>query len=95
MQDNPQFADDAENTEILRDIEDYVKILSLLFDELYRQHELLELRDEAARLQEKLIKQYVQAKKQPISMALAHAKGEEYERLLEEAAELDKLLGRL
>lgn len=95
LQDNPQFAGDAEYTETLSDVGDYVKILSLLFDELYRRHELLELRDEAARLQEKLIKQYVKTKKQPISAALLSAEGEEYERLLGEAAELDKLLKRL
>lgn len=93
--DNPQFAGDPKEAEVLSDIADYVKILSLQFDELYRHHELLELRNEAARLQEKLIKQYVQAKKQPITAALANAEGEELKRLLAEAAELDRLLKSL
>lgn len=95
LQDNPQFAGDPKEAEALSDIADYVKILGLQFDELYRRHELLELRNEAARLQEKLIKQYVQAKKQPITAALAHAEGAELKRLLEEAKALDQLLKKL
>ncbi len=95
LQDNPQFNGDPKEAEALSDVADYVKILNLQFDELYRHHELLELRNEAARLQEKLIKQYVQAKKQPITEALAHAEGEELKRLLEQAKELDNLLGKL
>ncbi len=95
LQDNPQFAGDPKEAEALNDVADYVKILGLQFDELYRRHELLELRNEAARLQEKLIKQYVQAKKQPITAALTHAEGDELKRLLEEAKELDRLLKRL
>lgn len=95
LQDNPQFAGDPLENEALNDISDYVKMLNLQFDELYRQHELLDLRNEAARLYEKLVKQHVRAKKIPITIALAKAEGEELERLLEEAKELDKLLKRL
>lgn len=95
LQDNPKFNGDPKEAEALSDVGDYVKILGLQFDELYRHHELLELRNEAARLQEKLIKQYVQAKKQPITEALATADGEELKRLLEQAAELDNLLKKL
>lgn len=95
LQDNPQFSGDPKETDALSDIADYVKILSLLFDELYRRHELLELRNEAARMQEKLIKQYVQAKKQPITQALASAEEPERTQLLEQAKELDQLLKKL
>ena len=93
--DNPTFNGDAKETEALSSIADYVKILSLQFDELYRQHELLELRNEAAHLQAKLIKQYVQAKKQPITHALAAAEEPERTQLLEQAKALDNLLKKL
>ncbi|MCA9331334.1 DNA primase [Candidatus Saccharibacteria bacterium] len=94
LQDNPLFNGDSKEAEALSDVADYVKILGLQFDELYRRHELLELRNEAARLQEKLIKQYVQAKKQPITEALAHAEGDELKRLLQQVKDLDNLLGK-
>jgi DNA primase len=92
LQDNPQFSGDPKEAEALSDVADYVKILSLQFDELYRQHELLDLRNEAAHLQAKLIKQYVHAKKQPITEALATATEPERTHLLEEAKALDTLL---
>jgi DNA primase len=93
--DNPKFSGDPKDTSALSDIADYVKILGLQFDELYRRHELLELRNEAARLQEKLIKQYVHEKKQPITQALGSAEEPERTRLLEQAKDLDNLLKRL
>ncbi|HTE21444.1 MAG TPA: DNA primase [Candidatus Limnocylindria bacterium] len=95
LQENPKFNGDHQEASPLNGIADYVKILGLQFDELYRQHELLELRNEAAHLQAKLIKQYVQIKKQPITRALATAGEPERTRLLEQAKELDKLLKRL
>jgi DNA primase len=95
LQDNPQFAGDPKDNEVLRDIADYVKMLNLQFDELYRRHELLELRNEAARLQEKLIKQYVHDKKQPLIEALRTASDSESTSLLEQAKELDNLLKKL
>lgn len=92
LQDNPQFSGDPKEADVLSDVAEYVKILNLQFDELYRDQELLELRNEAARLQEKLIKQYVKKAKQPIIEALAHAEGDEHTRLLERAKQLDQLL---
>jgi DNA primase len=95
LQDNPGYAGDPKETEALRGIADYVKILHLQFDELYRDEELLELRNEAARLQEKLIKQYVQIQKQPIIAALQDADDTERTRLLGQAKELETLLKKL
>lgn len=95
LQDNPSFGGDAKEVDSLRDIADYVKILSLQFDELYRDQELLELRNEAARLHEKLIKQYVQSEKQPIIAALASAEGDAYNELLNRVKELDNLLKKI
>jgi DNA primase len=93
LQDNPQFAGDAKEIEALRDIADYVKILSLEFEELYQGLELLELRNEATRLQTRLIEHYVKTKKQPLIEALRHTADEsEATKLLEQAKELDDLL---
>jgi DNA primase len=96
LQDNPQFSGDPKTAEALRDIADYVKILSLQYEELYQGLELLELRNEAARLQVRLIEQYVKTKKQPLIEAMREAHDEtEATKLLEQAKELDQLLKKL
>lgn len=95
LQDNPQFAGDPKQAEQLRDIADYVKILGLQFEELYQGLELLELRNEAARLQVKLIEQYVKTKKQPLIESMRTASDAEQAQLLQKAKELDELLKKL
>lgn len=96
LQDNPQFNGDPKEAEVLRDIADYVKILGLQFEELYQGLELLELRNEAARLQTRLIEHYVKTKKQPLIEALRQTTDdEEATKLLKQAKELDDLLKRL
>lgn len=96
LQDNPQFSGDPKEAEVLRDIADYVKILSLQFEELYHGLELLELRNEAARLQIRLIEHYVKTKKQPLIEELRQTTDDaEATKLLEQAKELDNLLKRL
>ncbi len=93
LHDNPEFAGDPRQAEALRDIADYVKILSLQFEELYQGLELLELRNEATRLQVRLIEKYVKTKKQPLIEAMreAHTDAEQAE-LLGQAKALDNLL---
>jgi DNA primase len=99
LQDNPQFAGDPRAAEPLRELADYVKMLSLQFEELYQGLELLELRNEATRLQVRLIEQYVKTKKQPLIEAMRGGPSEaEQATLLEQAKALDNLLkssGRL
>lgn len=92
LQDNPQFAGDPKEADALKDIADYVKILGLQFEELYQGLELLELRNEAARLQVRLIEQYVKTKKQPLIEAMRTASEAEQAKLLEQAKALDDLL---
>ena len=96
LQENAQFTGDPKTAEALSPIADYVKILGLQFEELYQGLELLELRNEAARLQVRLIEQYVKSKKQPLieAMRLAHDDAEQA-RLLEQAKALDSLLKNL
>jgi DNA primase len=87
-----QFAGDPKEAEELRGVADYVKILSLQFEELYNGLELLALRDEATRLQTRLIEQYVKTKKQPLIEAMHTATESEAAKLLGQAQALDNLL---
>lgn len=92
LQENPQFAGDPKEAAPLRQIDDYVKILGLQYEELYQGLELLELRNEAARLQTRVIDQYVKARKNELGAAMRAAPEKEIEELLEQAKALDLLL---
>lgn len=89
---NPKFSGDPKEASVLHEVSDYVKILGLQFEELYQGIELLELRNEAARLQARVIEQYVKTKKQPLIEAMRTAEEPERSRLLGEAKALDELL---
>lgn len=90
---HPDFTGNPKEAVELKEAGDYVKILGLQFEELYQDLELLELRNEATRLQAKLIDLYVKIKKQPIIEALREADDEtERTRLLEQAKALEELL---
>lgn len=60
---HPDF-DGQKDTKMLQNIADYVKIESLLYEELYQGLELNELHDEATRLQARLVEQYVKTQKE-------------------------------
>lgn len=57
----------------LRPLEEYVKILSLLYEELYKSVEVSELRLEAERLRSKLIERYVKIQKPVLDQAIEQA----------------------
>jgi DNA primase len=88
---NPDFKI-SEPAKELQPIADYVKILGLQYEELYQDLGLLELRNEAARLQIRLIESYVKTKKKAITEALRDANETESAKLLAEAKGLDELL---
>lgn len=72
---------------------DYVKIQSLLYDELYHGLELNELHYEASRLQTRLIEQYVKTQKQSIAQKLQSNDDAAAQReLLTRVKALDELL---
>ena len=71
---------------------DYAKIVSLVYETLYQDLDAVELNYEAARLQAKLIAQYVRTEKQLLSHAMQQADAKESDALLKRAAELDELL---
>jgi DNA primase len=92
LQDNPDFNGQNDSLKLLQNHMDYVKITSLLFDELYRSLELSELIHEVTRLQERLVAQYVKQQKQTVAQELAVADDDAVRRLLTADKELNNLL---
>lgn len=76
----------------LKEVAKYGKILILLYEELYSSLEVLELRYEAARLQVRVIEQYVKSKKGQLAQTMRQADEAATEELLQEAKKLDVLL---
>lgn len=89
---NMDFAGKPEQAELLKEIGEYVKMLSLQFESLYDGLELTELQYEAARLQAHLIEQYVKLQKAHISRELQTADDAKTEQLLQRARQLDSML---
>lgn len=79
-------SDDGQN------LPDYVKILALLYEELYQGLELNELHYEAARLQARLVEQFVKTAKQKIINQLEGADEGTTTELLTQARTYDELL---
>ena len=69
---NPDF-DGKKDLKKVKDVADYVKIESLLYEELYQGLELNELHDEAARLQARLIENFVKTQKKKLAYELDSA----------------------
>ncbi len=92
LKDEPKFVfNDAAKAPT--DTGDYLKMLVLLYEELYQGLELLDLRYEAAQLQARLIGQYVKGKKTELA-SIMRSKGETSD-LLKQARELDILLNSI
>lgn len=93
LQEHTDF--DGKNTaevEALREIADYAKILSVQYETLYQGLEYLELQNEAARQQARLIENYVKTEKAKISEHMQGASDSDLRPLLEQAKQLDQLL---
>jgi DNA primase len=65
LKQNPDFNGTDSNG--VQNLADYVKIESLLYEELYQGLELNELHDESARLQAKLVTKFIKTQKQQLS----------------------------
>lgn len=87
----PDFAG-SEDAHELQSLVDYAKILVFQYEELYSDRDIVELRYEAARLQARLIKQYVRNQKQKLTEQLQDADEAATAVLLGRAKELDALL---
>lgn len=89
---HPDFAGEPEKAQELQSLSDYVKIIGLLYEELYQGLELTELHYEAARLRRQLVEHFVKNQKQTLSRELAVADEAAMHGLLERAKQLDQLL---
>jgi DNA primase len=89
---HPDFSGDPKEAVKLKEIGDYAKILNLQYEELYQGLELLELRNEATRLQARVIEHYVKKQKQLLAQKMHDASDEDATKLLEQAKALDQLL---
>ena len=78
-----------------RNLPDYVKILALLYEELYQGLELNELHYEAARLQARMVEQFVKTAKQKIISQLEGADDGTTTALLTQAKNYDELLNQV
>ena len=77
----------------VQSVQDYGKVVSLLYEELYAHLEFVELEYEAARLQVRVMEHYVKTAKAAISQQLQSVKGHEATtELLQKAKKLDELL---
>ena len=87
---------DLENINLkkFKNIENYVKIEQLLYEELYSSLDLNELHYEASRLRSRIVELYVKIQKENISKELKMADPIKIRKLLEEAKKLDKLLNQ-
>ena len=79
----------------LKPIAEYVKIIVLQYEELYQGLELTELQYEAARLQARLVEQFVKNTKQTVAAKLHDADDATTRSLLLEVKQLDALLNQV
>lgn len=88
----PDFAGHADQVSQLKSVADYVKMLSLLHEELYEGLDTIELRYEVERLETQIITKHIKTKKQLIGEQLRTANESEAAALLAEATKLDAQL---
>lgn len=89
---HPDFAGDLNKAPLLRDIADYVKIVSLQYEALFAALDEVEAAYEAHRLRARLITIYVKSKKALVAEALRDASDAEARKLLTRVKALDRLL---
>ena len=89
---HPEFEGNLNQAPLLRDIADYVKIVSLQYEALFAALDEVEARYEALRLRARLITIYVKTKKAQLSAALQDADDATARTLLTRVKTLDHLL---
>lgn len=92
LQEHPDFTATPAEVEELKEVADYVKMLSLQYEELYQDVDLLELQTDVEYLASELVKQYVEIQKAQNKRAYQTASAEEERLLLIKDKELNELL---
>lgn len=92
LDEHKDFTGDIKTAKELQTIADYVKIVVLLFEELYRNLEFIELRYEVARLQERLVALYVKEQKHRVRASMESTNESDTRKLIEADKRLNDLL---
>lgn len=90
---NPELKPNAQTAQALKDVADYVKIISLQFEELYQSLPLNDLEEQAINLKHRLIDRYVKMKNRDLATAMqATTSQTERDKLARQADKLNQLL---
>lgn len=90
---NPNFRGETKLAKSLQGASDYVKIISLQFEELYQGIPLEDLRAQAATLRHRLIDRYVKIQKHRIALEMGRSSSEQrLNKLMREADKLNELI---
>ncbi len=92
LKDNPKFVPDKKTAAALRPIADYVKIITLQFEELYADAPFADLEEQAINLKRRLIDRFVKIEKEKIAEQMENAKGEDLQKLIKKADKLNLLI---
>jgi hypothetical protein len=93
LDNHPDFKGDPKVAEGLLEVSDYVKILSLQFEEIYADLPPPDLEEQAAKLKHRLIDRYVKMQNQKIIRAIDAADNEEQRHeLMQKAVRLNELI---
>lgn len=92
LQRHPEFDGTLSGVAELKEITEYVKIVSLQYEDLYQDQDDAELQHELKRQMNSLTKQYVKTKNAEIAYQLEQAGGEYSPEILEQVNELNALL---
>lgn len=89
---HPAFDGTLQGVSELKKVTEYVKIVSLQYEDLYQDQDDVELKQELKRQMNSLIKQYVKTKNAEISYQLEQAGGEYSPEILQQVNQLNALL---
>ena len=92
LKDNPKFSADKKTAVALRSIADYVKIITLQFEELYADILFADLEEQAINLKRRLIDRFIKIEKEKIAEQMENAKGEDLQKLIKKADKLNLLI---
>jgi DNA primase len=93
LKSNPSFKGDPKTAKPLLEIGDYVKIISLQFEELYADLPSSDLEEQADKLKHRLIDRYVKMQNQRITRAIDAAKTDEQRlELMKKSKKLNELI---
>lgn len=92
---NPEFSGQPSELSELKQIGDYVRVLTLQYETLYQSLDIVELEYESQNLQARLVNRYVKNLKHKYSEMLKTSDSKNTDRILAKAKKLDQLLKSL